>query len=128
MKGVVFEDVNGEPGIRNVDVVIFDSSGGSQTVTTDRDGNYEAIVAAGPVVLDIVEDTLLPGAKQTAGNDPTRVEGGTATDANGFQFPPPPTPKQIELSSLPSVRVILVFGELHYQDFYYPIKFTKPCI
>jgi hypothetical protein len=96
VKGLVFEDVNGngeqdpgEPGIEDVDVSIFDSSGGSQTVTTDENGMYMAVVPSGPAVVDIDEDTLPPGATQTAGEDPTRVvvpAGGTATDEDGFQI------------------------------------------
>ena len=84
-----------KPGIGGVDLVIFDSVGGSQTVTTNNNGRYSATVPAGPVIIDIDEETLPEGAKQTVGSDPTRVtvpSGGTATDEDGFQFPAPPTP------------------------------------
>ena len=96
--GIVFEDTNGngikdpfEPGIPGVDVVITDSSGTPQTVTTNGGGMYTAVVPVGPAVTDIVESTLpVSGATQTAGVDPTTVvvpAGGTATDEDGFQYP-----------------------------------------
>jgi uncharacterized protein (DUF2141 family) len=102
VKGLVFEDINGnevrdpgEPGISGVDLVIFDSTGGSQTVRTNSNGRYSATVPSGPAIVDIDEETLPEGARQTAGSDPTEVTvpaGGTATDEDGFQFPAPPTP------------------------------------
>jgi uncharacterized protein (DUF2141 family) len=102
IKGLVFEDINGnevrdpgEPGISGVDLVIFDSTGGSQTVRTNSNGRYSATVPSGPAIVDIDEETLPEGARQTAGSDPTEVTvpaGGTATDEDGFQFPAPPTP------------------------------------
>ena len=94
--GVVFEDTNGngiqdvgEPGIPYVDVVITDSSGASQTVTTDMNGKYTVVVPTGPTVTDIDDTTLPLGAEQTAGTDPTTlvvVAGGTVTDSDGFQL------------------------------------------
>lgn len=103
VKGLIFRDVNGngekdpnEPGIEDVDVVIFDSNGGVQTVTTDESGMYMAVVPAGPAVIDIDELTLPPGAIQTAGEDPSRVTvppGGVATDEDGFTFPTDPPTK-----------------------------------
>ena len=97
VKGVVYEDTNGngiqdqgEPGIGGVDVIITDSLGESQTVTTDDTGMYMAEVPAGPAVVDIDEGTLPPGYKQTGGTDPTTLNvppGGTATDSDGFQKP-----------------------------------------
>lgn len=96
IKGVVYEDTNGngvqdpgEPGIRNVSVVITDSSGASQTVTTTRNGMYMATVPPGATVTDIVESTLPPGYVQTGGEDPSTVVvpvDGTATDSDGFQI------------------------------------------
>ena len=95
VKGVMFEDTNGngiqdegKPGIKGVDVVITNSSGTSQTLTTDSTGMSMVAVLVGPIVIDIVETTLPPGSIQTAGTDPTTViipASGTATDSNGFQ-------------------------------------------
>ena len=95
--GVIFEDTNGngvkdpeEDGIPGVKVVITDSNGDPQTVTTNSNGEYSAVVPPGPTVIDIDETTLPPGAERTAGTDPTSVDvpsGGTASDVDGFQFP-----------------------------------------
>jgi hypothetical protein len=97
LEGIVFDDVNGngvkgptEPGIGGVDVLVVDSAGISQTLTTDKDGVYATEVPAGPAVTDIVESTLPDGAVQTAGEDPSTIivpEGGTATDIDGYQLP-----------------------------------------
>ena len=103
LEGIVFEDTNGdgeknpsEPGIAGVQVVVTDSAGIVQTLTTDKDGVYTTEVPAGPAVTDIVESTLPDGAVQTAGEDPTTVivpEGGTATDIDGYQLPTEPPTK-----------------------------------
>ena len=95
--GVIYEDTNGngvkdteEDGIPNVEVVITDSNGDSQTVTTDSNGEYTAVVPPGVTVIDIDETTLPPDAERTEGTDPTSVDvpsGGTASDIDGFQFP-----------------------------------------
>ena len=95
VEGVVFKDTNGngiqdsgEPGLPNVQAVITDSSGASQTVTTNSAGLYSAVVPAGTAVTNIVESTLPAGVTQTAGVDPTTLSvpaGGTATDSDGFQ-------------------------------------------
>jgi len=49
-KGTVFEDLNGngtqedgEPGIKDVSVVVTDSTGVSQTVVTDSSGKYPLV-------------------------------------------------------------------------------------
>jgi uncharacterized protein (DUF2141 family) len=96
--GIVFEDTNGngvqdpnESGIPNVEVVITDSEGDIQIITTNRNGRYSADVPPGPAVIDIDESTLPPGYLQTAGTDPTTVvvpSGGTATDQDGYQILP----------------------------------------
>ena len=118
--GVVFEDTNGngtkdpgEDGIPNVEVVITDSNGDPQTVTTDSNGEYSASVPPGPTVIDVDETTLPPDAEQTAGTDPTSVDvpsGGSVSDADGYQFPTgapsrapvsPGPPGEVE-SSVPS--------------------------
>ena len=79
-----------EPGIEGVDVVITDSDNMTITLTTDENGEYSEVVAAGTAVIDIVESTVPAGAIRTAGTDPTTVEvpvGGTGTDVDGFQLP-----------------------------------------
>ena len=101
IRGIVFEDRNstgnqnpGKPGIGDVKVVITESSGDSQTVTTGRNGMYMTVIPAGSAIIDINESTLPSSAEQTAGENPTEVEvpdGGTVTDADAFQLPAPPT-------------------------------------
>ena len=71
-----------------VDVVITDSQGDTQTVTTDANGDYSATVAAGDASVDIVDATLPAGSAQTEGTDPTTVTvpaGGTGSDIDGYQ-------------------------------------------
>jgi hypothetical protein len=95
--GIVFEDTNGngikepgEPGIPNVNVVITDSSGATQTLTTNANGQYFTTVRTGLTEINIVEGTLPPGYQQTVGTDPTIVDvtaGGVATDEDGYYFP-----------------------------------------
>jgi len=93
--GHVFEDTDGdgaqdpgEPDLAGVDVVIEDSLGGSQTVTTDGGGDYVADVPPGATTLDVDEDSLPAGSVQTAGMDPTVLDVtvcGGAADVDGFQ-------------------------------------------
>ncbi|MBX3010173.1 MAG: DUF11 domain-containing protein [Caldilineaceae bacterium] len=101
--GHIFEDINGngvqdngEPDLPNVDVIVTDTFGVTQTVTTDGNGNYTATVPirsltalTDTATVDVVESTLPAGALQTAGTDPTTVtvQAGTATDAgdDGYQ-------------------------------------------
>jgi hypothetical protein len=67
-----------------------DSTGTAQTVITDSSGEYTAVVPAGPAEIDVDENTLPPGSKQTGGVDPSTVDvpaGGTATDKDGLQYP-----------------------------------------
>jgi hypothetical protein len=97
VSGHVYEDTNGngtqeagEPDLPGVDVVITDSAGNTQTVTTDVDGDYSATVPAGATTIDIVDATLPAGVTQTQGTDPTTVtvpSGGTASDIDGYQPP-----------------------------------------
>ncbi|WP_249028267.1 SdrD B-like domain-containing protein [Nonlabens xylanidelens] len=99
MEGLVYDDVNGngtqdagEPGLSGVDVLITDEDGNAQTVTTDANGAYTAIVvAAGDATVDIDETTLPTGAVQTEGTDPTTVTvvSGTTVpeEENGFNTP-----------------------------------------
>ncbi|MBM3187602.1 MAG: hypothetical protein FJZ90_02650, partial [Chloroflexi bacterium] len=63
--GIVFEDTDGdgvqdpgEPGIGDVTVVITDSLGVTQTVTTDPTGHYTATVPPGSTTADVQEETI----------------------------------------------------------------------
>ena len=80
---------SGEPDLPNVDVVIANSNGITQTVTTDANGNYTATVPPGNTTADVDETTLPTGYVQTAGTDPTTVTAvaGNATDIgdDGYQ-------------------------------------------
>ncbi|WP_317126909.1 beta strand repeat-containing protein, partial [Nonlabens xiamenensis] len=96
LTGTVFEDTNGngvqdagEPGIAGVDVVVTDSNGLPQTVTTDANGAWSAVVPAGDTTSDIDETSLPAGVDiQTAGTDPTTTTvgaGATVSEpADGF--------------------------------------------
>ena len=44
LKGTIFENTSGRPGIQGVDVVVTDSSGKSQTLMMDAAGMYMAEV------------------------------------------------------------------------------------
>ena len=71
-----------------VDVVITDSQGDTQTVTTDANGDYSATVPAGDHASTSLTRTLPAGSAQTEGTDPTTVTvpaGGTASDIDGYQ-------------------------------------------
>lgn len=92
--GHVYRDTNGdgnqdpgEPDLPNVLVVITDTFGVAQTVTTDANGNYTATVPIGgttaDVIADVIEATLPPGSVQTEGTDPTTV---TATPGNSVSI------------------------------------------
>ena len=97
VEGVIYEDTNGngmqdtgELPLSGVTVIITDSEGGTQTLTTGTDGTYSATVPAGDTIIDIDETTLPGGSTHTDGTDPTTVNvpvDGTATDKDGFQPP-----------------------------------------
>jgi uncharacterized repeat protein (TIGR01451 family) len=80
----------GEPDLSGVDVLITDALGGTQTVTTDVDGDYIALVPAGNTTTDIDENDIdyPTGYIQIEGTDPTTttaVAGETTfTDNDGF--------------------------------------------
>jgi hypothetical protein len=82
VSGHLYEDTNGdgtqdagEPGLAVVDVDITDSQAGTQTVTTDANGDYSATVPAGSTTADVVEATLPIGLDPvpTDGTDPTII-------------------------------------------------------
>ncbi|MEB8434566.1 Ig-like domain-containing protein, partial [Cocleimonas sp. KMM 6892] len=95
--GIVYADTNSngmqdanEPGIAGVQVIVTDSEGNTQTVTTDSDGTYGATVPAGATTIDVVDSSLPSGSVQTEGTDTTTVTvpaNGTATDRDGFNTP-----------------------------------------
>ncbi len=72
-----------------MEVVVTDRNGDSITVTTNVNGEYSVIVPSGTTEIQIDEDTLPDGFKQTAGDNPNTVRvpaGGTATDEDGYQI------------------------------------------
>lgn len=91
VSGHLYIDTNGngtqdgsEPDLVNVDVIITDVNGSTQTVTTDGDGNWTATVPPGNTIADVDEnDPQYPtGFVQTEGTDPTvaTAVAGTNTD------------------------------------------------
>ena len=83
----------GEPNLANVDVVITDVNGGTQTVATDASGNWTATVPAGATTANVDEtDPQFPaGYTQTEGTDPTTVTAvaGQNTIAGNDGYAPP---------------------------------------
>ncbi|MES2440976.1 MAG: SdrD B-like domain-containing protein [Verrucomicrobiota bacterium] len=83
----------GEPNLAGVDVLITDSIGGTQTVTTNSSGNWTANVPPGSTSANVQEsDPQYPtGSTQTQGNDPTSFTAvaGTTTDGgtDGYFLP-----------------------------------------
>jgi len=68
LRGCVFDDKNengekdpGERPFEGVDVLITESSGAKQTVTTDSNGFYTAVVLARGTTFEIVKETMPPG-------------------------------------------------------------------
>ena len=63
----------GEPNLPNVDVVVTDSQGHPQTVTTDPSGNWSVLVIAGTTTaaIDKTDPQYPTGYQQTEGTDPT---------------------------------------------------------
>lgn len=100
--GNVFMDLNGnaikdpgEPNLPNVDVLVTDALGNEQTVTTDMDGNYTAIVALGDATAAVdLEDPDIPvGSVLTTANAiqtlaVTASQTTTATDVGLQQRQP----------------------------------------
>lgn len=65
VKAAIFWDKNGdstqdqgESGVPNVDITVTDKTSATQTVTTDGEGMYMAIIAVGTAVNNIVDATL----------------------------------------------------------------------
>ncbi len=81
---------SGEPDLANVDVIVTDAYGATQTVSTNSGGNWIASVPPGSTTADIDEtDPQFPaGHVQTEGTDPTVVTAvaGAAVDAGADGF------------------------------------------
>lgn len=84
---------SGEPDLANIDVIITDSNSAMQTVSTDANGNWTAIVPPGNTSANVDNsDPQFPsGVTQTEGTDPTSVTAvaNTSTSAgNDGYFQP----------------------------------------
>ncbi len=95
--GRLFQDTDGngvqdpgEPGLSGVSVVITDSSGATQTVVTNANGDWTATVPGGTTTANVNEATLPAGFVQTAGTDPTTVTvlalSTTSAGIDGYQL------------------------------------------
>jgi len=97
INGHVYFDSNGngtqdvgEPDLVNVDVLITDINGLQQTVTTDANGDYVALVPPGITTVDIDNtDPQFPlNVTQTEGSDPSTVNAvagvNTSAGIDGF--------------------------------------------
>ena len=89
--GHLYIDVNGngiqdsgEPDLANVDVIITDVNGSTQTVFTDSSGNWTATVPPGATSANVDEsDPQYPtGYTQTEGTDPTSVTAVSGNSVN----------------------------------------------
>jgi len=110
ISGHLFSDTNGngqedsgEPGLSGVSIVITDSNGATQTVTTDANGNWTATVPPGAVTVDVADNSpqIPAGATLTTGSDPT-----TVTAVAGVNTPVP--------SSLGYFQAATVIGHLYF--------------
>jgi hypothetical protein len=74
----------GEPNLANVDVIVTDSHGAQQVVSTDANGNWSATVPPGPTSANVDEsDPQYPaGHTQTEGDDPTNVIAVSTTNVS----------------------------------------------
>ncbi|WP_299443960.1 thrombospondin type 3 repeat-containing protein, partial [uncultured Aquimarina sp.] len=89
---------NIENGINGIDVIVTDSGGLIQTVTTNSNGIWSAtLVNAGTVTVDIVDADIIaidPGFIQTGGTDSSTHNAvaatNTFTESDSFLFPVPP--------------------------------------
>jgi len=101
--GHIYDDIDGsgtqDPGendLSGVTVTVVDSDGVSHVVTTGADGNYTATdVSVGgdaTVTIDTTTTSILNGATQTQGTNPTTVtnvqSGINIEENNGFTLPP----------------------------------------
>ena len=96
LNGRLYFDVNGngtqdagESGIANVDVQIDNAFGGSQTIETDANGDWNIQVPVGDVTstIDVNDPDFPTGAIQTEGTNPTITtvtNGDTFDEVDGF--------------------------------------------
>ena len=85
----------GEPNLANVDVLVTDANGGTQTVATDSSGNWTATVPPGLITADVqqTDPDFPPGSRQTQGEDPTSITAvGDQTVSAGIDGYAPETP------------------------------------
>jgi hypothetical protein len=90
--GRIYHDLNGngsqqagEPNLPNISVTITAANGTVQTVSTDANGNWAAMVPSGNATVDIdhADPGLFPGATRTQGSDPLVVAVVTNQQADG---------------------------------------------
>ncbi|SHJ08856.1 gliding motility-associated C-terminal domain-containing protein [Mesonia phycicola] len=96
ISGHLYYDINGngtqdagEPDLANVDVIITDVNGGTQTVSTDANGDWSTLVPEGSTIAQIDEtDSDFPiGSTQTEGTNPTTINvvtGGNNSQIDGY--------------------------------------------
>ncbi len=84
---------DGEPNLPNVNVVITDHDGVAQTVVSDANGNWSAIVPVGSasIHVDHTDPDFPAGATQTQGSEPTLATSVfntvTPTSNDGYYIP-----------------------------------------
>ncbi len=93
--GTIYEDTNGngtqdpgEAGLPSVTVIVTDTNGVPQTLTTDGNGHYTATVPVGSAIIEVDVNTLPSGVTQTEGSNPTTVNltsGQTVSAVDGYQ-------------------------------------------
>ena len=99
IQGNIYLDINGngtqdpdENGISGVEVFVTDEYGNAQTVTTNNEGFWQAVVGTGNVTSDINQDgpNFPTGAIQTEGTDPsiTFIPPGQVTFSENDGFYP----------------------------------------
>src|SRR6266545_467947 len=97
--GRIFLDANGngvqdpgEDGIAGVQIILTDSQGLSQTVTTDANGNYTAVMLVGNATFSVVTSSLPPDLALTTNNQQQAFlvgNGATAITGNvGYHIAP----------------------------------------
>jgi len=98
ISGTIYNDADGdgvqdpeEEGIDGLEVLITDVNGNTQTITTDSNGNYSAMLPPGMITITINEAGLPEGIQQTEGSNPITVNvvaDRTVTIENsGFVIP-----------------------------------------
>ncbi|NOR76133.1 MAG: tandem-95 repeat protein, partial [Draconibacterium sp.] len=92
ISGNIYSDTNGngiqdigEPGLEELDVIITNSNGDTQTVTTDENGVWTAVVPQGEITIaiDETDEDYPTGYTQTEGDNPTTVTAIEGTPVDG---------------------------------------------